>query len=59
MINAKLDTLDLKWRKRNADTKCDMCDLAVEDFKHFLLHCKQYSELRKEHKFMQQPYKQD
>lgn len=59
MINARLDTLNLNWRNRNEETNCDMCDSDNEDLKHFLLYCKQYSDIGEEYTFMQQPYKED
>ena len=36
-----------------------MCESEEENLKHFLLHCQQYSDIRKEYTFMQQPYKAD
>lgn len=36
-----------------------MCDFEVKDLKHFLQHCKQYSAVRNELKFVQQPYKRE
>ena len=61
MINARLNTLDLNWRNKikNESTKCELCNNSNENLEHFILHCEQYKDIRRQYTFMQQPYKQD
>ena len=61
MINARLNTLDLNWRNKhkNENTMCEMCGFEEENLEHFLLHCKQYTDIRQQYTFTQQPYVED
>ena len=50
MIRARVNTLDLNWRKRfkNEDTRCERCHYEIEDLEHFPLHCNPYSDIRQQ-----------
>lgn len=61
MVKARLNALDLRWRKRyqNEETKCPLCDYEIETLEHFLLFCNAYAEIRQKYIFTQQPYQED
>ena len=61
MFKARSNNLNLRDRKRfnNQATECFLCGSALEDLKHFILHCSAYEEERKANSVLQQPYQED
>ena len=48
MLRARLNTLNLNWRKEHTGghSNCPCCDSEIETLEHFLLFCASYSEVR-------------
>lgn len=60
MTKATTNPLNLNWRKRltGGDETCPCCGHEQEALEHFLLHCAAYSDIRKEHNILSQPYQE-
>ena len=61
LYRARANCLTLNDRKRftNEDATCDLCRQNEENLTHFILHCKEYTDTRKNICELQQPYIED